>query len=204
MAVNKLRQNSDPKVVALSKEIVSKWKADVAKNKPKGTPARKTSSASPTVANASIKKEAVKTEPGETSRSSKSDGVDTAVTGDKTRDNCVQLLYNGLCSDSDAREFSLVSVIMPCTKFHQLRRVSLTWSPLWKPKSSQTTRRRLTRRTSVGFRPCFSTSRTRRTPVCGNASFPGRSLRNALLPWRPLSWLRRSRRRRTSAFGRRT
>lgn len=165
MAVNKLRNNGNDQVVALAKEIVSKWKGDVAKNKPKAAPVRKTSSASPTVANASIPKTIVKTEPGVTIRSKKSDDVDTAVTGDKARDNCVGVLYDALCSDSDARKLYWISLIILCPNFYQLRRESLTWLQLWKPKSSKTTRRRLMHCISVRFRACSLTSRTRRTLV---------------------------------------
>jgi len=37
-------------------------------------------------------------------RSAKTDGVQTDITGDKTRDKCVELIYDALASDSGARE----------------------------------------------------------------------------------------------------
>ena len=43
-------------------------------------------------------------------RSAKTDGVQTDITGDKTRDKCVELIYDALASDSGARE-SHVSIL---------------------------------------------------------------------------------------------
>lgn len=62
-------------------------------------PARKPSMtptpATPTSANSSK---------GSKERSAQTDGVDVDLTGDKTRDKCVELIYNALASDSGARE----------------------------------------------------------------------------------------------------
>lgn len=40
-------------------------------------------------------------------RTAKTDGVKIDITGDKTRDKCVELIYDALASDSGARESSL-------------------------------------------------------------------------------------------------
>ena len=36
-------------------------------------------------------------------RTAKSDGVKTNITGDKTRDKCIEIIYDALASDSGAR-----------------------------------------------------------------------------------------------------
>lgn len=51
-------------------------------------------------------------------RSAKTDGVQIDITGDKTRDKCIELIYDALASDSGAREFHLsmllcIPLIMP-------------------------------------------------------------------------------------------
>lgn len=40
-----------------------------------------------------------------TVRSSKTDGITINVTRDKTRDKCIELIYDSLCTDSTARKF---------------------------------------------------------------------------------------------------
>jgi hypothetical protein len=44
-------------------------------------------------------------------RSAKIDGVQIDITGDKTRDKCVELIYDALASDSGAREFHLYAAV---------------------------------------------------------------------------------------------
>ena len=110
MAVNKLRNHPDPKVSELTKEIVSKWKQDVQKSKPAG--ARAQGLSRPTVSPMASQRQATPESAGKGSgskstvdaslRSKKVDKVDCAVTGDKTRDNCVGILYDGLCVGSNA------------------------------------------------------------------------------------------------------
>lgn len=111
MAVNKLRMNPDKSVSDLAKEIVAKWKQDVhQKGKPARSHEKSRSTVSPTTSQRpttppkpSGKKPdgKAKIDPGKRSKSA--DGVDFHVTGDKTRDTCVGVLYDGLCVDSDAR-----------------------------------------------------------------------------------------------------
>jgi transcription elongation factor S-II len=47
-------------------------------------------------------------------RTAKTDGVKIEVTGDKTRDKCVELIYDALASDSGARESPLLSLGVEC------------------------------------------------------------------------------------------
>lgn len=111
MAVNKLRNHTDPKVSELTKEIVSKWKQDVQKSKPAA--ARAQGLARSTMSPMTSQRQATPPEPAGKRSESKStvdpslrnkkvDKVDCAVTGDKTRDNCVGILYDGLCVGSNA------------------------------------------------------------------------------------------------------
>jgi len=106
LAVGKLRSNASKDVADLAKEIVKKWKTEVEKAKAGSssskpavngkTQSRKASMtpapATPTSAN-----------PNKTDlRTAKTDGVKIEVTGDKTRDKCVELIYDALASDSGA------------------------------------------------------------------------------------------------------
>lgn len=110
VAVNKLRSSKDSKVAGEAGRLINKWKSDVNKAKKStaggaSTPsaaangaARSTGTASP-----APKKEPVAAPPPKKftaapeKRTAKEDGVETAVTGNQTRDGCVQLMYNGLC-----------------------------------------------------------------------------------------------------------
>ncbi|KAF8543441.1 transcription elongation factor S-II [Trichophaea hybrida] len=109
MAVNKLRTNSDKNVSDLAKEIVAKWKQDVhQKAKPSARAQDKTrSTASPTTSQRPItppkpasKKLESHSKVDPSLRSKTADGVNYHVTEDKTRNNCVGILYDGLCLDS--------------------------------------------------------------------------------------------------------
>jgi transcription elongation factor S-II len=106
LAVGKLRSHASKGVADLAKEIVKKWKTEV--EKAKTGPSNKTgvngkaqsrkpsmtpTPATPTSANSSK---------GSKERSAQTDGVDVDLTGDKTRDKCVELIYNALASDSGA------------------------------------------------------------------------------------------------------
>lgn len=112
MAVGKLRNNTDPAVANMAKEIVNKWKSEVARLKTaKGAQqAKKASTASPTTANATLpspvnaKKPETKSAVDPGKRNKNTDGIDYKVTGDKVRDNCVGMLYDGLCLDGDVRQ----------------------------------------------------------------------------------------------------
>ncbi|PSR77744.1 hypothetical protein PHLCEN_2v7728 [Hermanssonia centrifuga] len=116
LAVGKLRTHASKPVSELAKEVVKKWKQLVelekqnnATNKPtpagssKPLPLRKHSTASitpstpttpggtPTMSASSSKSDV---------RTAKSDGVKTNLTGDTTRDKCMELIYDALAFDS--------------------------------------------------------------------------------------------------------
>jgi transcription elongation factor S-II len=116
--VSKLRQQKDPKVVEQASKLVNKWKQDVNVNKKKtaGSPApssaaakanagvngRSSGTSSPAPAAAAVKKEQLKkstVDPAK--RNSKEDKINTAVTGNQTRDACVKLMYDGLAFMSE-------------------------------------------------------------------------------------------------------
>ncbi|KAI9463779.1 transcription elongation factor [Russula earlei] len=104
LAVGKLRSHAAKDVSELAKEIVRAWKTAVDKEKqaagtlPKGAakpaahPPRKASTASvpPSSAGASSNG----------TRTAKNDGVSTSITGDKTRDKCIEMLYDALALES--------------------------------------------------------------------------------------------------------
>lgn len=122
LAVGKLRSHTDKQVSELAKEIVKKWKTDVeahkrsgqsstithsrSNNQPKkssssSAAASKSSSGSPAIPSPSVSKPELRT--------AKGDGISTAWTGDKTRDKCVELIYDALASDSGAPNDLIVS-----------------------------------------------------------------------------------------------
>lgn len=128
IAVNKLRQFKDAKVQSEATRLINKWKTDVkgADKKGNGTasPAAKAvaangrSATSSPAPGASVKAEPVKKEPVKAARpkvdpekrSDKTDGVDTSVTGNATRDSCVKLMYNGLAFMSEEAPEDLLTV----------------------------------------------------------------------------------------------
>ena len=144
VAVNKLRSSKDPKVASEAGRLINKWKGDVNKAKKsssgasgastpngargKGTespaPAKKESAPAP-VAAAPKKVSNVPPE----KRNSKEDGVETAVTGNATRDGCLQLMYNGLCFMSTASPDDILAVA---------RSVELAAFNAYQPETSST------------------------------------------------------------------
>ena len=128
VAVAKLRSSKDPEVAGRASKLVNQWKAAV-KKKPGAHPGAK-SGASPAagkpgangVANGrsgtsspAPKKETVAAAPKKYSvapekRNAKEDGVDTKVTGNATRDGCLQLIYNGLSFMSEEAPADILEV----------------------------------------------------------------------------------------------
>ncbi|KAI9662364.1 MAG: RNA polymerase II elongation factor [Bathelium mastoideum] len=107
--VNKLRQNKDPAVGRLAAELVQKWKKDVDKAKgmdgkhaAKASPAMKTpnGTASPASSPAPSKSKPKSTVPPD-KRNAEADKVKHEQTGNKTRDSCLKLMYNGLAFMSE-------------------------------------------------------------------------------------------------------
>jgi transcription elongation factor S-II len=137
VAVNKLRQFKDPAVAKLSTEIVNGWRTAMQKSKSAGGSTPKTANATNGTASpapnggssASPEKKAVEVKPekkkfqGDTAkRNTKTDNVNTNVSGNTIRDNCLKLMYDGLafmsseCKDvlhdmylSNANELNAVS-----------------------------------------------------------------------------------------------
>ncbi|KAI0942698.1 hypothetical protein AcW1_003259 [Taiwanofungus camphoratus] len=128
LAVGKLRQHSTKEVSDLAKEIVKKWKTEVEREKQsKGSQStangkppvmRKASTASTaTTASASATPSTPQTPTISSSgsgsksdmRTAKSDGVKIEVIGDKTRDKCLELVYDALAFDSGAPSEQILS-----------------------------------------------------------------------------------------------
>jgi len=108
LAVGKLRTHASKDVSDLAKEIVKQWKNEVEQAKAAAGGAGK-----PVVGvNTAVRKASVasngpatpKTPSGPSSnvRTMKSDGVPSGSTGDKTRDKCIELVYDAIASDSGA------------------------------------------------------------------------------------------------------
>ncbi|KAL3475065.1 transcription factor S-II, central domain-containing protein [Aspergillus californicus] len=104
--VNKFKQHKSPEVARLSSEIVSKWRNEVNKQKASGSAAgsqRSSSSprppqngtASPASAAPSDKTSKLSVAPDK--RTWKADGIEVNLTGSRGRDNCIGLMYDGLC-----------------------------------------------------------------------------------------------------------
>ncbi|KLO08154.1 transcription elongation factor [Schizopora paradoxa] len=117
LAVGKLRANPSKEVSDLAKELVKKWKNEVDRAKAAnggGTAKASTPTATTKVAlrRASVA-ESIGTPPPKTpttptlgsqdvARSAKLDGVKVNATGDKTRDKCIELIYDSLSIGSTA------------------------------------------------------------------------------------------------------
>ncbi|KAJ7773623.1 transcription elongation factor [Mycena maculata] len=108
LAVGKLRTHAAKDVSDLAKEIVKQWKTEVEAAK-----AAQGGAGKPTVGvNTAVRKGSVASNGPATprtpsgtlpnARTMKSDGVAGGFTGDKTRDKCIELVYDALASDSGA------------------------------------------------------------------------------------------------------
>jgi len=93
LAVGKLRTHASKDVSDLAKEIVKKWKTEVDAAKGSGG-GGKTSPKTPTSPITPLGPNSLRT--------AKGDGVKLESTGDKTRDTCMELIYDALASDSAA------------------------------------------------------------------------------------------------------
>ncbi|KAJ6133517.1 hypothetical protein N7471_008732 [Penicillium samsonianum] len=109
--VNKFKQSKTPEVARLSSEIVSKWRTEVNKQKQGGgTAASRGSSGSPrpaqngtgvsTPAAATPSDKASKLSVPPDKRTWKADGAEINHTGNRVRDSCTGLMYDGLCVGS--------------------------------------------------------------------------------------------------------
>ncbi|DAA77757.1 TPA_exp: Uncharacterized protein A8136_6303 [Trichophyton benhamiae CBS 112371] len=102
--VNRLKQHKSPDVARLSSEIVSKWRAEVNKQKKTASPGssdspKPTPNGTGTPASATNDKAQSSNVPPD-KRNWKADQVNTSVTNVKARDSCIGLMYDGLCLGS--------------------------------------------------------------------------------------------------------
>ncbi|KAF9652535.1 transcription elongation factor [Thelephora ganbajun] len=104
LAVGKLRSHTDKRVSEAAKDIVKKWKHDVEKAKrTTGAPKKPTiSTATSSKINSVPPSTSSPATPKVETRTAKGDGVSANWIGDKTRDKCVELLYDALALDSGA------------------------------------------------------------------------------------------------------
>jgi transcription elongation factor S-II len=136
VAVNKLRQFKDPAVAKLSTEIVSGWRNAMQKSKtaaggsstPKpvgatngnASPAPNGgSSVSPEKKGVEIKPEKKKFVGDPAKRNTKADKIDTNVSGNSIRDNCLKLMYDGLAFMSTECKDALRHIHLPTTLTNQ-------------------------------------------------------------------------------------
>ena len=111
VVVNRSKSHKDPKVARLAMEIVKKWRDDIEKQKgaassangKKGSPSR---TASPAPTNGTKAKHEVPLD----QRDYKKDKVNITKTNQVTRDNCIGLIYNGLCYTSPDPPSDILSV----------------------------------------------------------------------------------------------
>ncbi|KAL4923511.1 transcription elongation factor DST1 [Aspergillus undulatus] len=106
--VNKFKQHKAPEVARLASEVVSRWRTEVNKQKATGSGGNSQRSsasprppqngtASPARASATPSDKQSKLSVPPDKRTWKADGVDVNQTGNKARDNCIGLMYDGLC-----------------------------------------------------------------------------------------------------------
>lgn len=111
IAVNKLRQHSNKAVADLAKDIVARWKSEV-----KGTVAKPKSDAAapppqkrvapaattkiPATAAPEQQRKSVSTQGGTGGRSKETDKVAWKCLSDPVRDNCLGMIYDGLCFEA--------------------------------------------------------------------------------------------------------
>jgi transcription elongation factor S-II len=118
VTVNKLKQHKDATVARTASELVSKWRTDVSKSrtgsgastpKPGNTgspvPASRAKNAAEPGAADVVKQKLEKSTVPKEKRNSREDKVNTKVTGNDTRDNCVRLMYDGIVFMSEACKF---------------------------------------------------------------------------------------------------
>ncbi|KAH9172471.1 transcription elongation factor [Lactarius sanguifluus] len=114
LAVGKLRSHASKDVSELAKEIVRTWKTAVDKEKQAaGTHSKGAAKAAvptrllffavappPRKASTASVPPSTPTTSNNGARSAKGDGVSTSITGDKTRDKCIEMLYDALALES--------------------------------------------------------------------------------------------------------
>jgi len=102
LAVGKLRTHANKGVSDLAKEIVKEWKAEVERAKSKAAPVKQLRKSSVLTTPVTPITPTVPSLAKSEDRTAKGDKANIEVTGDKTRDKCVELMYDGLAHDSGA------------------------------------------------------------------------------------------------------
>jgi len=104
LAVGKLRSHAAKEVSELAKEIVRMWKTAVDKEKhAAGTHSKgavKAAAPPPRKASTASVPPSTPTTSNNGARTAKGDCVSTSLTGDKTRDKCIEMLYDALALES--------------------------------------------------------------------------------------------------------
>lgn len=114
VVVNRSKQHKNPEVARLASEIVKKWRDEIQKKKSIGSPSisnKKLSSTPPTSTTSPAPEKPAFTGPPE-KRSYKNDKVDINCTSQSTRDNCIGLIYNGLCYLSTSAPATILTCAM--------------------------------------------------------------------------------------------
>ncbi|KAI5780738.1 transcription factor S-II, central domain-containing protein [Peziza echinospora] len=115
IAVNRLRSHTNKTVSDLSRDIVLRWKSEVkpaAKPKDSASASRnvtspKHSTKSPSIPPPDARSRSISSQGGGKTaeggpRTKESDKINWKVMGDSVRDNCLGMIYDGLCFESDA------------------------------------------------------------------------------------------------------
>ena len=115
IVVNRFKSHKDPTVSRLAQEIIKKWRDDVEKQKGGASPANGVKKRSPSGTASPV--------PGSTNgvksnkpdvpldqRDFKKDKVNISKTNQSTRDNCIGLIYNGLCHKQPDPSSDILSV----------------------------------------------------------------------------------------------
>jgi len=107
LAVGKLRSHTSKTIADLAKEVVKKWKVEVEKQKAAAgaNDAARTASSNRSSVSGGDSTPA----PSTATRTAKSDGVKVNQLNDKTRDKCIELLYDALACDSTAANDLILS-----------------------------------------------------------------------------------------------
>lgn len=112
VVVNRSKQHKNPEIARLASEIVKKWRDDIHKQKGSSPGASKRAPATPPTSTASPVPSAAEkptfTVPPD-QRNYKKDRVDITRTSQSTRDNCIGLIYNGLCHLSTVAPLTILN-----------------------------------------------------------------------------------------------
>ncbi|CDR36787.1 CYFA0S01e04500g1_1 [Cyberlindnera fabianii] len=109
VAVNKHKSSKNKEISDVVTKIIKYWRDEVTKEKKlksAANGAKKASPAATTQPSATREQKFVADQP----RSDKNDGVKTEIYENKTRNNCVRVLYNSLCIESEHPPHALLAV----------------------------------------------------------------------------------------------